>query len=79
MVILGGSGSGKSTLLRTLVGLEKPTSGEIHINGIATSKLSEREMEAIRMKMGKGGRLEAAAVFRPARRYDTRRVSMPRR
>ena len=29
LVILGGSGSGKSTLLRTLVGLQKPTSGEV--------------------------------------------------
>ena len=33
LVILGGSGSGKSTLLRTLVGLERPTSGEIWIKG----------------------------------------------
>ena len=33
LVILGGSGSGKSTLLRTLVGLEKPSSGQIWING----------------------------------------------
>ena len=30
LVIMGGSGSGKSTLLRTLVGLEKPSSGEVH-------------------------------------------------
>ena len=33
MVILGGSGSGKSTLLRTLVGLERPSAGEIWIEG----------------------------------------------
>ena len=33
LVILGGSGSGKSTLLRTLVGLERPSSGQIWIKG----------------------------------------------
>ena len=52
MVILGGSGSGKSTLLRTLVGLEKPSSGEVWIGGVNTAKISEREMDAIRKKMG---------------------------
>lgn len=52
LVILGGSGSGKSTLLRTLVGLQKPTSGEIWIGGVNIASLSERELEAIRMKMG---------------------------
>jgi phospholipid/cholesterol/gamma-HCH transport system ATP-binding protein len=51
-VILGGSGSGKSTLLRTLVGLEKPTSGEVWINGINTADISAREMDALRLKMG---------------------------
>ena len=34
MVILGGSGSGKSTLLRTLVGLERPSGGEVWIKGV---------------------------------------------
>src|SRR5271168_2957711 len=61
MVILGGSGSGKSTLLRTLVGLEKPTSGEVWIQGINTAKLSERKMDAIRMKMGMS--FQASALF----------------
>ena len=32
-MILGGSGSGKSTLLRTLVGLEKPSSGKSGLKG----------------------------------------------
>jgi ABC-type sugar transport system ATPase subunit len=30
---LGGSGSGKSTLLLTLVGLERPSAGEVRIKG----------------------------------------------
>jgi len=34
LAILGGSGSGKSTLLRYLIGLERPMSGRIHIDGV---------------------------------------------
>lgn len=52
LVILGGSGSGKSTLLRTLVGLEKPTSGEIWIRGKNIAAISESEMDDIRKKLG---------------------------
>ncbi len=52
LVILGGSGSGKSTLLRTLVGLEKPNSGEIWIKGKNIAAISEEEMEEIRKKIG---------------------------
>jgi len=52
LVILGGSGSGKSTLLRTLVGLEKPTSGEMLIKGRDLAKASASEMDEIRRKMG---------------------------
>jgi phospholipid/cholesterol/gamma-HCH transport system ATP-binding protein len=52
LVILGGSGSGKSTLLRTLVGLERPSSGQIWIKGQDIAAISQREMDEIRKKIG---------------------------
>lgn len=52
LVILGGSGSGKSTLLRTLVGLEKPSAGEIWIRGKDLARISTEEMDEIRRKIG---------------------------
>jgi phospholipid/cholesterol/gamma-HCH transport system ATP-binding protein len=52
MVILGGSGSGKSTLLRTLVGLERPVSGEIWVQGGNFAAMLEDERDELRKKMG---------------------------
>jgi len=52
MVILGGSGSGKSTLLRTLLGLEKPSGGEVWIKGVNIAQASDTELDRIRKKMG---------------------------
>src|SRR5713226_9505799 len=52
LVILGGSGSGKSTLLRALVGLEKPTSGQIWIKGKDIAAIPVSEMDEIRKKIG---------------------------
>jgi phospholipid/cholesterol/gamma-HCH transport system ATP-binding protein len=52
LVILGGSGSGKSTLLRALVGLEKPSSGEIWIRGRNLANTSAAEMDELRKKIG---------------------------
>jgi phospholipid/cholesterol/gamma-HCH transport system ATP-binding protein len=52
LVILGGSGSGKSTLLRTLVGLEKPSSGQIWIKGKDIAAIPLSEMDEIRKKIG---------------------------
>lgn len=52
LVILGGSGSGKSTLLRTLLGLEKPSGGEVWIKGVNIAQSSDRELDEIRKKMG---------------------------
>jgi phospholipid/cholesterol/gamma-HCH transport system ATP-binding protein len=52
LVILGGSGSGKSTLLRTLVGLQRPSAGEIWIRGKDICTFSEADMDDMRKRMG---------------------------
>src|ERR1700694_5747937 len=61
MVILGGSGSGKSTLLRTLVGLEKPSSGKVILRGKNIATASEEEMDEIRKKLGMS--FQGSALF----------------
>lgn len=52
MVVMGGSGSGKTTLMRNLLGLNRPSSGSIHILGKDITRISKRELYAIRRKMG---------------------------
>ncbi|MBQ1868272.1 MULTISPECIES: ABC transporter ATP-binding protein [Selenomonas] len=52
LAIIGGSGSGKSTLLRLLIGLIRPTSGEIWIGDTEISRLSEAELDKVRLHMG---------------------------
>jgi len=52
VAIIGGSGSGKSTMLRTLVGLEKPTSGAVYIKGVDIATADARAMDAIRKRIG---------------------------
>ncbi len=51
-VILGGSGVGKSTVLRLVLGLLKPDSGEIHINGERVDQLSEEALMPVRDRLG---------------------------
>jgi phospholipid/cholesterol/gamma-HCH transport system ATP-binding protein len=52
LVVIGGSGSGKSTMLRTLVGLEKPSAGQVRIKGVDITTAGDREMDAIRKRIG---------------------------
>jgi phospholipid/cholesterol/gamma-HCH transport system ATP-binding protein len=52
LVVIGGSGSGKSTMLRTLVGLERPSSGHVRIKGVDIATASSRQMDAIRKRIG---------------------------
>lgn len=47
-MIIGSSGSGKSTLLYTIGGMQKPTTGEVNIQGTATYKISSAERARLR-------------------------------
>lgn len=51
-VIIGRSGVGKSVFLKNLIGLVRPDSGSIKIEGAEVTKLSEREFNKIRMEIG---------------------------
>jgi len=48
--IMGPSGSGKTTLLDIMTTMMKPTSGEVFIEGVSTTKLSNSELASFRGK-----------------------------
>lgn len=48
VMIVGPSGSGKSTLLHLIAGLDRPTSGEIHVNNENISDLDDRQISRYR-------------------------------
>jgi phospholipid/cholesterol/gamma-HCH transport system ATP-binding protein len=52
LVLLGKSGGGKSVFLRHLIGLMKPVSGQILVEGRDITKFNERELEWVRRKVG---------------------------
>ena len=52
IAIIGGSGSGKSTLLRLMIGLDRPTSGEIYLGGDNIAAMSEDALDRVRLRMG---------------------------
>ncbi|MFS8478816.1 MAG: ABC transporter ATP-binding protein [Micromonosporaceae bacterium] len=50
VAVMGPSGSGKSTLLNLAGGLDRPTQGEVHIEGQYLGSLNRRELAALRRR-----------------------------
>ena len=51
-IILGASGAGKSTVLKLILGLLKPDSGEIFVNGRRIDQMTEHDLMEIRSNLG---------------------------
>jgi phospholipid/cholesterol/gamma-HCH transport system ATP-binding protein len=63
VVVLGRSGTGKSVLLKLLIGLQKPDSGSIRIQGQEIAGLHFKDLNRIRIKVG--------FLFQQAALYDS--------
>jgi len=61
MVLMGGSGSGKSTLLRQIIGLERPESGQVVVNGIDFATSHAGDIKRLRRSIGVA--FQDAALF----------------
>lgn len=61
--VLGRSGTGKSVLLKLIIGLYKPDSDSIHVNGEDVTKLPLKELNEVRKKVG--------FLFQHAALYDS--------
>src|SRR5262247_1546121 len=51
-IVIGRSGGGKTVLLRHLLGLLRPDSGTILIDGVDITRLSTRELDGVRQRYG---------------------------
>jgi phospholipid/cholesterol/gamma-HCH transport system ATP-binding protein len=61
--LIGGSGVGKSVLIKHLIGLLRPDAGEIWLDGLEVSRLSETELYPVRKK--------CAMVFQSSTLFDS--------
>jgi phospholipid/cholesterol/gamma-HCH transport system ATP-binding protein len=66
LVVIGRSGGGKSVLLKHIIGLMKPTSGEVFVENENVVELSERKLAAVRKKI--------AILFQSAALFDSMSV-----
>ena len=52
LVVVGGSGTGKSVLLKHMIGLIRPDSGQVLVDGVDLSTLGNREITEFRRRFG---------------------------
>jgi phospholipid/cholesterol/gamma-HCH transport system ATP-binding protein len=52
VAIIGQSGCGKSVLLKHIIGLMKPDSGEVSVDGVNVSNMRERDLQKLRRNIG---------------------------
>jgi phospholipid/cholesterol/gamma-HCH transport system ATP-binding protein len=74
-VIIGKSGGGKSVLLKHMIGLLKPDSGEIWVNGTEITKLNDKKLNEVRKTFGM--LFQEAALFDSMNVYEN--VAFPLR
>jgi len=65
-VIIGRSGGGKSVLLKHIIGLLRPDSGQILVDGVDITRLNDRELNETRKKFG--------MLFQEAALFDSMNV-----
>lgn len=66
VVVLGRSGSGKSVLIKIIAGLLAPDAGTVHVLGKEVDKIKDKELRALRMKLG--------FLFQSSALYDSMNV-----
>lgn len=62
-VVLGRSGSGKSVLIKIIAGLLQPDQGVVNVLGLHVEQLTQKELQALRLKMG--------FIFQSSALYDS--------
>ena len=70
VALLGKSGSGKSTLLNVLGGLDRPSSGSVHVGGHDLTRLSARDLARHRLLVSALGSDSLAVVDLKTQRLD---------